>query len=305
MENRYYDQRFKLEDRFGCEDVVYKNWNLYDTESPFSVLSAGITHPNPEYLIIHDLRDPCLNKMYILECVLDGEGTIETEKQHIRVKKGDLYFLNLETECLYYSNAQNPLHKIWINFKGTCIPDLLKIYNLADNVMVVPSSQNADSYFDAIISLLSNIDKTTIPQTMSAVFQYINRIFSFLSSYHDESGSLITFSASNIKTIIDTAPYYNVSIQEIAKAYHYSERHISRLFTEEYGITPKEYILQQKIEHAKKILTNSSRSLSDIAALMKFYDVHHFCNCFRRIVGISPGIYRKQNMVQNRVGGGG
>lgn len=295
MEKILFELKSTLENRFGSEDVVYKNWNLYDTTSPFTVLSAGVTHPNSEYLIVHDLRDPCLNRMYILECVLDGTGVIETEKQRIHIKKGDLYFINLEKECLYYSDSQNPLHKIWINFNGTSIPDLLKIYNLSEPVTVVSSSKSTENYFEAIISLLSNLDKTAIPQTMGAVFQYINRIFSFMSSYKDERGALIAFSASNIKTIIDTAPYYHVTVREIAQAYHYSERHISRIFTEEFGISPKEYILQQRIEHAKKILVNSSVSLKEIANLLHFYDVHHFCNCFRRIVGMAPGTYRKEN----------
>ena len=49
------------------------------------------------------------------------------------------------------------------------------------------------------------------------------------------------------------------------------------------------------MEEAKKLLTNSHMSISDISAKLGFAEAKHFGAIFKKYVGVSPKIYRQNN----------
>ncbi|WP_446868542.1 helix-turn-helix transcriptional regulator [Phormidesmis sp. 146-12] len=66
------------------------------------------------------------------------------------------------------------------------------------------------------------------------------------------------------------------------------------------GITPYQYLLQQRIERAKQLLKNSdpcgickaARSIMDIAFLCEFNSHSHLSKQFRQFTGVTPKAYR-------------
>lgn len=61
------------------------------------------------------------------------------------------------------------------------------------------------------------------------------------------------------------------------------------------GFTPADYLLKLKISLAKKILSQTSRSITQIAAECGFSSSQHFSSQFTKRVGISPSLYRTGN----------
>ncbi|HEY4069457.1 MAG TPA: AraC family transcriptional regulator [Burkholderiaceae bacterium] len=83
-----------------------------------------------------------------------------------------------------------------------------------------------------------------------------------------------------------------LSLVELAKVVNYSPQHFSRLFRSSFGTSPHRYVLQLRIEHAKRMLRADHHSLSEIAAACGFADHSHFSTAFARGAGVSPGRYR-------------
>jgi len=54
--------------------------------------------------------------------------------------------------------------------------------------------------------------------------------------------------------------------------------------------------LRVRITAARTLLETSDRTIADIACETGFYDHSHFTRTFKRIVGISPGLYRKNHL---------
>lgn len=67
-----------------------------------------------------------------------------------------------------------------------------------------------------------------------------------------------------------------------------------RVFTERLSITPGEYISTIRINHARKLLTETSLSIEQIAAECGFFDQSHFVKMFKRLRHQTPGHYRRQ-----------
>ena len=70
--------------------------------------------------------------------------------------------------------------------------------------------------------------------------------------------------------------------------------HFARLFKKSLGLSPHKYVLQNRIERAKKLITVSGDlSLSDIALQAGFYDQTHFGKAFKKYMGVSPKAFSK------------
>jgi signal transduction histidine kinase/AraC-like DNA-binding protein/ABC-type sugar transport system substrate-binding protein len=85
-----------------------------------------------------------------------------------------------------------------------------------------------------------------------------------------------------------------LSRQQIAKAVGVSEDYLGRIFQQELGISPMEYLNRYRIKEAKALLNHTCASITDIAAQVGFDDPAYFSRAFRKLVNFSPRAYRKQ-----------
>lgn len=99
---------------------------------------------------------------------------------------------------------------------------------------------------------------------------------------------------SDIKTYISWHISEALRIEDLASYFEYNEKYLTTLFKKMNGIPLKQYILREKIEYAKSVLTESNTTVSEVAYSIGFSDVHNFSNAFKNITGMAPGVYRKQ-----------
>ena len=82
--------------------------------------------------------------------------------------------------------------------------------------------------------------------------------------------------------------------QQIAQAVGVSEDYLGRIFQQELGLSPIEYLNRYRIKEAKSLLSRTSASVTDIAAEVGFDDPAYFSRAFRKHVGLSPRAFREQ-----------
>ncbi|KXO04343.1 helix-turn-helix domain-containing protein [Bacillus paranthracis] len=89
--------------------------------------------------------------------------------------------------------------------------------------------------------------------------------------------------------------YQKISLSELAELLQVNPTYLSGLFKKEVGITLSQYIQREKIEEAKKLLTLTSYSLTDICLWLKFSDQSYFIRIFKKITTMTPKQYREKN----------
>lgn len=94
--------------------------------------------------------------------------------------------------------------------------------------------------------------------------------------------------------------YDEISHDDLAKYIELSPKYLSVLFKKEVGISVTDYIQKMKIEEAKKLLAYSKISISEIYSLLNFNDQSYFTKVFKKIVGITPKLYRENHHLQNK-----
>ncbi|NJP12258.1 MAG: helix-turn-helix transcriptional regulator [Leptolyngbyaceae cyanobacterium RU_5_1] len=91
---------------------------------------------------------------------------------------------------------------------------------------------------------------------------------------------------------IDAHLNQDIKLADLAALLGISESHLSHRFKRAIGMTPHQYLLQQRIERAKQLLKHSDRSIIDIAFLCGFNSHSHLSKQFRQLTGITPKAYR-------------
>jgi transcriptional regulator GlxA family with amidase domain len=87
-----------------------------------------------------------------------------------------------------------------------------------------------------------------------------------------------------------------LQLGEVADAVGYSERHLERLFRKVFGMSVWRFVVQSRIHEASKALTQTDRSITQIALTYGFCDASAFSRAFRSTTGLSPKQYRNRHL---------
>jgi len=86
-----------------------------------------------------------------------------------------------------------------------------------------------------------------------------------------------------------------LTVENIAEQMHMSKFYLCHMFRKQTGLTVMQYLYEQRLAAAKRLLQASSESISDIAYSCGFGSSSHFCTWFRKKEGMSPREYRKRH----------
>lgn len=103
------------------------------------------------------------------------------------------------------------------------------------------------------------------------------------------------FTASHYKRVLDfVADRFGgpITIEDMARVAGLSPAHFSRLFKEVLGDSPYQFVMDYRVEQAKRMLGERGRPMIDIALACGFADQAHFSRVFKRLTGKTPGAFR-------------
>ena len=83
--------------------------------------------------------------------------------------------------------------------------------------------------------------------------------------------------------------------EKIAKKKGISEVYLRKLFIASFNITPRQYVINSRIQKAKSMLTETPFSVTAIAEACGFSSLYHFCRAFKEKTGMTPSQYAKYN----------
>ncbi len=105
-------------------------------------------------------------------------------------------------------------------------------------------------------------------------------------------GGLTPWRERLVKQLILDRLDETVEVCELARACALSRSHFSRAFKCSTGLSPQDWIRNQRIARAKQLIQNTDLTLTQISLECGFCDQAHFCHIFTRSEGINPFAWR-------------
>ena len=87
----------------------------------------------------------------------------------------------------------------------------------------------------------------------------------------------------------------HLTLAELSLVAGMSTYHFARTFKQVTGVTPHQYVLNVRVEHAKSLLLQGKLTIAEIASQVGFFDQSHFTRSFKRLVGVTPQTLLRQN----------
>jgi AraC family transcriptional regulator len=88
----------------------------------------------------------------------------------------------------------------------------------------------------------------------------------------------------------------DIRLRELATITGLSPSHFARAFKASMGLTPHRWLVEQRIQRAKRLMTKSEKPISVAAHLAGFATQSHFTKAFRRVTGTTPGLWLRNAM---------
>jgi AraC family transcriptional regulator len=107
-------------------------------------------------------------------------------------------------------------------------------------------------------------------------------------------GGLSGWQVKHVLAHIEANLGEKIRIDDLALCARVSAGHFFRKFRASFGITPQAYIMRQRILRAEHLMSSSNEPLARIALECGLCDQAHLSRSFRRVVGVSPNVWRRE-----------
>jgi len=148
-----------------------------------------------------------------------------------------------------------------------------RIYHKIDEIILLSESNNAILLHSRLLSLL-------------------NLIFFDAEIPKNRSGKNYKIIAT-AKRYIEDNFHKQIKLKDIADSVHLSEIYFHNIFTESIGISPHQYLINCRIENAKKLLWNTNIPICDVAEKAGFGCQQYLNKVFKQETDMTPAAYRK------------
>lgn len=253
--------------------------NSYET--PLRVQLSGISYCDGDYHIIRNN-----SQTTVIEYIVKGKGYVTINGEDVCVEKDNVYLLLQGENQNYYSDANEPWEKIFINVGGTLPPFLAEEYGLKDKWLF--DGAGMKDLFLKVAEISSNPETTEFgEERVAAIFVEMLARLSKKNLKHNYRED-----ALKLKEYLDRNTERIVSNSELAAYIFRSTDYCVKLFKSEFMTTPYNYQIDTKIRIAKRLLNYSSIAIGEIAEKVGYNDVCSFSSLFKSKTGMSPREYR-------------
>jgi two-component system response regulator YesN len=167
------------------------------------------------------------------------------------------------------------------------IKQLIRICQRAVHGML-PVNGNLEMEVDEVISISK--DYGALFQGLSYVFDY----FFAKSDKHKGNRTMLEV-VRKVETFLNDNYQSPITIHDIARMVNFHPGYVSKIFKSVVGVSPMEYLTNQRINKAKELMrTSPELTLKEIADMVGYSNPFYFSRIFKLVTGMSPSEYKDE-----------
>lgn len=274
---------------------------FFNAEFPLFVNRATETFEMTEHT--HDFIE--------ITYICEGSGVHYIQNERIQVFKGDIFFIPVGVSHVFRPAAPRPDRKLVVY---NCILPV----EYAERLMgMFPDAAPIISFFKDTASPWLQVRDTgpflgwfkdlyrefnaRMPGYTAVLTSLVVQILVALHRQRLAGLPAAETEASHVWPSMESAVRYiqdnyaaTITLKDLARQFRLSERQFSRQFRQQNGVNFSTFLQNVRVEAACRLLKDSRMSVQDIASSVGYNDLKFFHQLFKRITGVTPLAYRKQ-----------
>ncbi|HOJ09811.1 MAG TPA: AraC family transcriptional regulator [Clostridiales bacterium] len=238
--------------------------------------------------------------------VLSGGCTYNLDGFLYQLKKGDLIICNPGVYHCRLMNTGQEVIEFHVGFSNISLADLQRNYLIPENSNPVFKISRYEQDFlrccSEIVAEQEKDEPGCEPLLKSLVMKLIVLFLRETSTHRNSDKSAVfNFDSYDRLNIVNTIVSYinenymnDISLDKISKNMYLSPVYISKIFKEEIGESPINYLIKVRLAKALELLENGDLTVRAIAKSVGYDDAYHFSKLFKKYYGSPPSKFRNK-----------
>ncbi len=265
------------------------------------ILTLTHVFDNPNWFYNFHSHDAAAEMIYIES----GHGTYTLDNMSYSATAGSLIVINPGVIHSVASDAQDTLNAWTLTVSRFSFP------GLAPNQVIPPSAyplmrlgKLAEYFRQSVMMIFSqhqgqNANFSEIAHASATSLLFLsNQLAGSSGKAELKSDSTDEFrrNAFVLKVISYMDKHFRepITLETLSDVFHISAGHISHAMTNEYGISPINYLISRRIGEAQWLLLTTDLSVRNIALHVGYENTYHFSKLFAKRIGMSPQAFREK-----------
>jgi len=222
---------------------------------------------------------------YNFALILENTFNIELSDKLLKVPSGSISIVHPDE--VHATPCDKELGHSFFTFYVS--PEFIKSLNKNQEAYFEQKVINDLKLFQEMYMLAQNVNAINFEIRLTTALKELVLKYALKKEFNETTTHLF-------KTFINEASFQNFSLEKTATQFGLNKYKFMRLFKQETGLTPNNYVLLKRIEKSKELLKNGV-PIFDAAIDSGFYDSSHFYRNFKRFTGVTPLVFQNSYFV--------
>lgn len=281
------------------------NFNYPQQQSTFNTLFSS-TCVDGSTFVYRTTTSPGYNMSalphHVIGLHLGAPATIahwrDEQKHTYRFRPGDIVFTPVGSP-VHYAHA-DPVDALYIALSPSAVDNIAAQTGLDPQYLSLIDNFGTSDAMLAHVgrTLLSEIQspglgsrlmlETLISQVVIHLLRYYTRTPALIKPLETEAVEVLQARLRPVIEYVQTHYSEGLSLKRLADLLYLTPSHFSRLFKQAFGLSPYQFVIQQRVNAARNLLQDPSLTLTEIALEVGFADHSHLTRHYKRLTGSSP-----------------
>jgi len=272
----------------NCELNVFESYEqTYNV--PLNFNDLVVTSMVRGKKIMHLFDDPAFDYLPGETVIVPASETMVIDFPEAEIKN-PTQCIALAVDAQYINNTLNYLNEYYNSHN-----DDLHNWRLQFNKYHFDNDTEITTLINKLMRVCSSGDKT---KDIIADLSMKELLIRLVQSQHIQQVKNESLTNSNRGRLPFVLNYINehltdkILVNDVCRKAYLSRNSFFKWFREQFGITPVDYINNERIKMAKQMLAENKHNIKQISLQCGFSDVNYFVRTFKKIEGITPGAYK-------------
>ena len=257
-----------------------------------SVRDSGIHVAGSDYRIGYRVIEH-----YTLVLVTAGSGTLSWLGHQYPISAGRAFFIYPGVRHAWWTDKEDLLSIAYVGFGGREARDYLEeiAIDFAFPILSVSAEQKEELcglICEILETLLASVDTVSAWLARSTLWRILALVLEINGDESRLEPSPVSDLVQSAISLLETHYSSTWTMSELARRLSISTSHLHRVFSQEIGMAPHEFLTRTRVAKAKTLLAGTDLQVADVASSVGITDPNYFSRMFRKHAGKPPTAYR-------------